>query len=258
MTDFKRADGRSPIELRPARITTGYTKYAEGSVLIEMGATRVICTASIEERVPPFLKGRGAGWVTAEYAMLPRATETRTPREIGRGGPSGRTHEIQRLIGRSLRSVVDLTALGERSVMIDCDVTQADGGTRTAAITGGFVALALALNRHLEAGKLTRSPLRDYVAAVSAGVIEGRVLLDLNYGEDSGAEVDMNIVRTGDGRFVEVQGTAETQPFARAQLDEMIAAAELGVEQLIALQRTAIEEALGQSPFRALSQPATN
>jgi ribonuclease PH len=258
MTDFKRADGRSPIELRPARITTGYTKYAEGSVLIEMGATRVICTASIEERVPPFLKGRGAGWVTAEYAMLPRATETRTPREIGRGGPSGRTHEIQRLIGRSLRSVVDLTALGERSVMIDCDVTQADGGTRTAAITGGFVALALALNRHLETGKLTRSPLRDYVAAVSAGVIDGRVLLDLNYGEDSGAEVDMNIVRTGDGRFVEVQGTAETQPFARAQMDEMIAAAELGIEQLIALQRTAIEEALGQSPFRALAQPATN
>lgn len=257
MTDFRRADGRSPLELRPARITTGYTKYAEGSVLIEMGATRVICTASLEERVPPFLKGRGTGWVTAEYAMLPRATETRTPRELGRGGPSGRTHEIQRLIGRSLRSIVDMAALGERSVTIDCDVTQADGGTRTAAITGGFVALALALNRHLEAGKLTRSPLRDYVAAVSVGVIDGRVLLDLNYGEDSHAEVDMNIVRTGDGRFVEVQGTAEAEPFDRAQMDEMVAAAEVGVEQLIALQRTAIEEALGQSPFRALAQPAT-
>lgn len=257
MTDFRRADGRSPLELRPARITTGYTKYAEGSVLIEMGATRVICTASLEERVPPFLKGRGTGWVTAEYAMLPRATETRTPRELGRGGPSGRTHEIQRLIGRSLRSIVDMAALGERSVTIDCDVTQADGGTRTAAITGGFVALALALNRHLEAGKLTRSPLRDYVAAVSVGVIDGRVLLDLNYGEDSHAEVDMNIVRTGDGRFVEVQGTAEAEPFDRTQMDEMVAAAEVGVEQLIALQRTAIEEALGQSPFRALAQPAT-
>lgn len=257
MTDFRRADGRSSLELRPARITTGYTKYAEGSVLIEMGATRVICTASIEERVPPFLKGRGTGWVTAEYAMLPRATETRTQREIGRGGPSGRTHEIQRLIGRSLRSIVDMAALGERSVTIDCDVTQADGGTRTAAITGGFVALALALNRHLEAGKLTRSPLRDYVAAVSVGVIDGRVMLDLNYGEDSRAEVDMNIVRTGDGRFVELQGTAEAEPFDRRQMDEMVAAAEVGVEQLIALQRTAIEEALGQSPFRALAQPAT-
>jgi len=257
MTDFKRADGRSPLELRTARITTGYTKYAEGSVLIEMGATRVICNASVEERVPPFLKGRGTGWVTAEYAMLPRATETRTQREIGRGGPSGRTHEIQRLIGRSLRSIVDMAALGERSVTIDCDVIQADGGTRTAAITGGFVALALALNRHLEAGKLTRSPLRDYVAAVSVGVIDGRVMLDLNYGEDSRAEVDMNIVRTGDGRFVEVQGTAEAEPFSRTHMDEMVAAAELGVEQLIALQRTAIEEALGQLPFRALAQPAT-
>ena len=257
MTDFKRADGREALELRPGRITTGYTKYAEGSVLIEMGETRVLCTASIEERVPSFLKGRGTGWVTAEYAMLPRATETRTQREIGRGGPSGRTHEIQRLIGRSLRSIVDMTALGERSVTIDCDVLQADGGTRTAAITGGFVALALALNRHLEAGKLARSPLRDYVAAVSVGVIDGRVLLDLNYGEDSRAEVDMNVVLTGDGRFVEVQGTAEAGPFNRAQMDEMIAAAEVGIEQLIALQREAIEVALGQAPFRALAQPAT-
>jgi ribonuclease PH len=258
MTDFKRADGRSVLELRPARITTSYTKYAEGSVMIEMGATRVICTASIEDRVPPFLKGRGTGWVTAEYAMLPRATETRTPREIGRGGPSGRTHEIQRLIGRSLRSVMDMAALGERSVTIDCDVIQADGGTRTAAITGGFVALALALNRHLEAGKVARPLLKDYVAAVSVGVIQGRVLLDLNYSEDSRAEVDMNVVCTGAGRFVELQGTAETEPFDRAQMDEMIAAAELGIEQLIALQRDAITGALGPSLFRALAAPTAS
>ena len=241
MTDFRRADGRAPLELRPTRITTGFTQYAEGSVLIEVGATRIICTASVEERVPPFLKGKGAGWVTAEYAMLPRATETRTARETGRGGPSGRTHEIQRLVGRSLRSVVDMPALVERTVTIDCDVIQADGGTRTAAITGGFVALALALKRHLAAGKLARSPLRDYVAAVSVGVIDARVLLDLNYGEDSRAEVDMNVVRTGDGRFVEIQGTAEAEPFSRAQMDEMIAAAGGGVEQLLALQRAAID-----------------
>jgi len=258
MTDFKRADGRSPLELRPVQLTTGYTKYAEGSVLIEMGATRVICTATIEDRVPPFLKGKGTGWVTAEYAMLPRATETRTQREIGRGGPSGRTHEIQRLIGRSLRSVVEMAALGERSVTIDCDVIQADGGTRTAGITGGFVALALALNRLLGEGRLTRPPLRDYVAAVSAGVIDGRVLLDLNYSEDSRAEVDMNIVRTGSGHFVEIQGTAEAQPFSRAQMDEMVVAAELGIEQLLVTQRAAIEQVLGQTPFRAMLKPAVS
>jgi ribonuclease PH len=254
MTDFKRADGRAPMDLRSVRITTGYTKYAEGSVLIEMGATRVICTASIDDRVPPFLKGRGTGWVTAEYAMLPRATETRTPRELGRGGPSGRTHEIQRLIGRCLRSVVEMTALGERTVTVDCDVIQADGGTRTAGITGGFVALALALNRYLEGGRLDRSPLRDYVAAISVGIVDGRALLDLDYGEDSRAEVDMNVVRTGDGRFVEIQGTAEARPFSRAQMDELVTAAELGIEQLITIQRTAIEQTLGQSPFRALAQ----
>ena len=255
---IRRADGRSPLELRPVQLTTGYTKYAEGSVLIEMGATRLICTATIEDRVPPFLKGKGTGWVTAEYAMLPRATETRTQREIGRGGPSGRTHEIQRLIGRSLRSVVEMAALGERSVTIDCDVIQADGGTRTAGITGGFVALALALNRLLGEGRLTRPPLRDYVAAVSAGVIDGRVLLDLNYSEDSRAEVDMNIVRTGSGHFVEIQGTAEAQPFSRAQMDEMVTAAELGIEQLLVTQRTAIEQALGQTPFRAMLKPAVS
>ncbi len=258
MTDFKRADGRLPLELRPARITTGYTKHAEGSVLIEVGDTRVICTASIEDRVPPFLKGQGTGWVTAEYAMLPRATETRTAREIGRGGPSGRTHEIQRLIGRSLRSIVDLTALGERTVTIDCDVIQADGGTRTASITGGFVALALALNNHLVAGKMERAPLRDYVAAVSVGVIDGRVLLDLDYSEDSRAEVDMNIVRTGDGRFVEIQGTAEAEPFSRLQMEEMLAASEGGIKQLIAIQRAALERVFGEAPFRALMQPAAS
>lgn len=254
MTDFTRTDGRLPGELRPVRITTGFTRYAEGSVLIEMGATRVICTASVEDRVPNFLKGKGTGWVTAEYAMLPRATETRTPREIGRGGPSGRTHEIQRLIGRSLRSVVNFQALGERTVTIDCDVIQADGGTRTAAITGGFVALALALHGQVEAGKLAGLPLRDYVAAVSAGIVGGRTLLDLAYNEDSQAEVDMNIVRTGDGRFVELQGTAEQEPFSRAQMDELIAVAEHGIEQLIAMQRAAIESALGGAPLRVMEK----
>ncbi|HZS05881.1 MAG TPA: ribonuclease PH [Blastocatellia bacterium] len=254
MTNFLRADGRSPGELRPVRITTGFTRYAEGSVLIEMGATHIICNASVEDRVPNFLKGKGSGWVTAEYSMLPRATETRTPREIGRGGPSGRTHEIQRLIGRSLRSVINTAALGERTVTIDCDVIQADGGTRTAAITGGFVALALALHRQVEAGKLVRAPLRDYVAATSVGIVDQRTLLDLAYSEDSRAEVDMNVVRTGDGRFVEIQGTAEHEPFSRARMDELIAVAEHGIEQLIAHQRAAIEGALGSAPLRAMEK----
>jgi ribonuclease PH len=226
---------------------TNFTKYAEGSVLIEVGATRVICTASVDERVPGFLKGKGTGWVTAEYAMLPRATETRTQRDSSRNGPSGRTQEIQRLIGRSLRSVVNMENLGERSVTIDCDVIQADGGTRTASITGGFVALALALRRQMEAGKITKSPLRDYVAAISAGIVQQQVLLDLAYNEDSVAEVDMNIIRTGDGRFVEIQGTAEHEPFSREQMDGLIAAAQSGIEQLIARQREAIEETLGQN-----------
>jgi ribonuclease PH len=254
MTNFTRADGRSPGELRPVRITTGFTKYAEGSVLIEMGATRIICTASVEDRVPNFKKGKGEGWVTAEYSMLPRATETRTQRELGRGGPSGRTHEIQRLIGRSIRSVIDFAALGERTVTIDCDVIQADGGTRTAAITGGFVALALALSKQSEAGKITGSPLRDYVAAVSVGIVDQRALLDLAYIEDSRAEVDMNVVRTGDGRFVEIQGTAEHEPFSRAQMDELIAVAEHGIEQLIAQQRAAIESVLGNTPLRIMGK----
>lgn len=245
MKEFIRLDGRAPLELRPARITTGFTKYAEGSVLIEIGETKVICTASVEERVPPFLKGKGSGWVTAEYSMLPRATETRTMRETGRGGPSGRTHEIQRLIGRSLRAVTDLSVLGERTVTIDCDVIQADGGTRTASITGGFVALAIALSRTVAQQKIARLPLRDFVAAISVGLVDGRTLLDLAYTEDSRAEVDMNIVQTGDGRFVELQGTAEAQPFSREQMNEMTSAAEIGISQLIAVQRTALELMLG-------------
>lgn len=252
-----RKDGRQPSDLRPVRITTGYTKYAEGSALIEMGETRVLCTASVEDRVPPFLKSKGVGWITAEYAMLPRATETRTQREIGRGGPSGRTHEIQRLIGRSLRSVVDMAALGERSVTIDCDVIQADGGTRTAAITGGFVALALALSKTMEAGKITRAPLRDYVAAVSVGVVGERVLLDLDYSEDSAAEVDLNVVLTGDGRFVEIQGTAETEPFNRELMNLMIDAATIGVDRLVAIQREIIVQALDGKEFRAMIDPAS-
>ena len=237
-TNSKRADGRLPTELRPVQMICSYTRYAEGSVLMECGHTRVLCTASIEDRVPGFLKGKGVGWVTAEYSMLPRATQTRTPRELSRGGASGRTHEIQRLIGRSLRSVVDMAALGERTVTVDCDVIQADGGTRTAAITGGFVALALALGRYLASGQLSRPPLRDYLAAVSVGIVGERVLLDLDYSEDSAAEVDMNVVRTGGGRFVELQGTAETEPFSREQLDALVGTAEAGIDRLVSIQRS--------------------
>ena len=241
-----RHDGRLPLDLRPVRITCGFTKYAEGSVLVESGQTRVLCTASIEEKVPPFLRGKGVGWVTAEYAMLPRATQNRTARETNRGGPSGRTHEIQRLIGRSLRSVVDMAALGERTVTIDCDVLQADGGTRTAAITGGFVALVLAFDKLFQSGKVERPILRDFVAAVSVGIVGNRVLLDLDYSEDSAAEVDMNVVRTGDGRFVEIQGTAETEPFSHEQMNELVAAAEIGVNRLVAIQRKTIVEVIGE------------
>ena len=254
MTDYKRKDGRTPLDLRTVRVTTQFTKWAEGSVLIEMGQTRVIYTATIEDRVPPFLKGKGVGWVTGEYAMLPRATETPVQRE-NRNGPSGRTHEIQRLIGRSLRSVVDMSALGERSVTVDCDVLQADGGTRTASITGGYIALAMALNRYMEEARILRPPLRDYIAAVSVGVIDGRVLLDLDYSEDSKAEVDMNVVCTGDGRFVEVQGTAETEPFDRDRMDEMLDAAEDGIAQLVDVQKQVLAKALGSETFRALLPP---
>jgi ribonuclease PH len=238
-------------------MTTGYTKYAEGSVLIEIGETRVICTASVEDRIPPFIKGKGVGWITAEYSMLPRATEIRTQREIGRGGPSGRTHEIQRLIGRSLRSIIDMAALGERTVTLDCDVIQADGGTRTASITGGFVALALALEKLLEAGKIERPLIRDYIAAVSVGIVSSGVLLDLNYCEDSTAEVDMNIICTGDGRFVEIQGTAETDPFSRQLMDEMLSAAESGLKHLFAIQRDTIVHSLAGKSFRAMIDSAS-
>jgi ribonuclease PH len=239
---FARTDGRAADELRPAKITPGFLPYAEGSVLIEMGNTRVVCAASLEDRVPPFLRNSGQGWLTAEYAMLPRATQTRTGREIGRGGPSGRTHEIQRLIGRSLRAVADMKVLGERTITIDCDVLQADGGTRTAAITGAFVALALANHQLLKIGKITRSFTTDQVAAVSVGIVGGTPLLDLKYDEDSRAEVDMNIVCTGDGRFIELQGTAEREPFSREQMDELVALGEHGIQELIGLQKTVISQ----------------
>jgi ribonuclease PH len=214
---FVRTDKRGPSDLRSVQITPGFLPYAEGSVLIEMGNTRVICAASLEDRVPPFLRNTGQGWLTAEYAMLPRSTQTRTSREIGRGGPSGRTHEIQRLIGRSLRAVADMKALGERTLTIDCDVLQADGGTRTAAITGAYVAFALAVNKLLKSGKISKSIVLNQVAAVSVGIVDKVPLLDLKYDEDSRAEVDMNVVCTGDGRFIEVQGTAERDPFSRSK-----------------------------------------
>ena len=237
---FVRTDGRAFDELRAVRITPGYLPYAEGSVLIEMGQTRVVCSASVDERVPLFRRNSGQGWITAEYSMLPRATQNRTPREIGRGGPSGRTHEIQRLIGRSLRAAADMRLLGERTVTLDCDVLQADGGTRTAAITGAYVAFALAGNRLLRAGKIHRSIITNQVAAISVGVVGNIPLLDLKYDEDSTAEVDMNVVCTGDGRFIEVQGTAEREPFTREQMDSLMALAGRGIESLIAIQKEAI------------------
>jgi ribonuclease PH len=240
---FVRNDNRAADELRTVRITPGYLPNAEGSALIEMGGTRVICAASVEDRVPPFLRGRGLGWVTAEYAMLPRATQQRTPRETGRGGPSGRTHEIQRLIGRSLRAIAKTANLGERTVTLDCDVLQADGGTRTASITGAYVAFALACRRLLRSGKITRNPLTGEVAAVSVGIVEGTPLLDLKYDEDSRAEVDMNVICTGDGRFIEVQGTAEGAPFTREEMDALLALAQRGIEQLLVVQRAALAEA---------------
>lgn len=237
---FERNDGRAANELRQVKIVPDYVPYAEGSVLIEMGQTRVICSASVDERVPPFLRNRNQGWITAEYAMLPRATQQRTPRETGRGGPSGRTHEIQRLIGRSLRAVADMTVLGERTITLDCDVLQADGGTRTAAVTGAFVALALANRRLLSSKRITRSVVVNEVAAISVGIVDGIPLLDLKYDEDSRAEVDMNIVCTGDGRFIEVQGTAEREPFSQSQLDELLLLASSGIGRLIEIQRSTI------------------
>ncbi|HEX7173925.1 MAG TPA: ribonuclease PH [Pyrinomonadaceae bacterium] len=238
---FKRSDGRRPEELRSVRITPHFMPYAEGSALIEMGQTRVICAATLEERVPFFKRNSGQGWLTAEYAMLPRATQQRTQRETGRGGPSGRTHEIQRLIGRSLRAVCDLGALGERTLTVDCDVLQADGGTRTAAITGAYVAFVLACRRLKNAGQIARLPISGEMAAVSVGIVGGAALLDLKYDEDSRAGVDMNVVGTGDGRFIEIQGTAEGEPFSRDQMDELLALAGAGLTQLFAAQRAALE-----------------
>jgi ribonuclease PH len=236
----KRSDSREPSQLRDTRITPSFTMHAEGSVLIEAGRTRVICTASIEDRVPPFLRNTGKGWVTAEYGMLPRATSTRTQREASAGKVGGRTQEIQRLIGRSLRSITRLPELGERTIWIDCDVIQADGGTRTASITGGFVALALALQHMRQKGMIRTIPLSDYVAAISVGVVAGTPMLDLAYEEDSNADVDMNVVKTGDGRFIEVQGTAEGPPFERAELDSLLGLADSGIQQLIAIQKSLV------------------
>jgi ribonuclease PH len=232
-----RSDNRTPDQMRPVNIVPDFISTAEGSALIEVGNTRVICTASIEEAVPSFLKGSGKGWITAEYSMLPRSTLTRTPREAARGRQSGRTHEIQRLVGRALRAVVDLKRLGERTITLDCDVIQADGGTRTASITGAFVALGLAMQKLVEAGTLSAAPIRDFVAAVSVGVVEDTVLLDLCYEEDSQAEVDLNFVMTGGRKIVEVQATAEQHPFDEAQLKKMMDFAGKGVEALIAKQR---------------------
>ncbi|MEO8481171.1 MAG: ribonuclease PH [Acidobacteriota bacterium] len=239
-----RQDGRPADAARPTRITPDFTMHAEGAVLIEIGHTKVICTASVEERVPPFLRGSGKGWVTAEYGMLPRSTTTRMQRESSTGKVGGRTQEIQRLIGRSLRSVTTMTELGERTIWIDCDVIQADGGTRTAAITGGFVALVLALEKLRERGSLPRVPVTDYVAATSVGIVATVPMLDLAYEEDSRADVDMNVVKTSDGRFIEIQGTAETTPFKRTELDELLALADKGILALMASQREVIGKIL--------------
>jgi ribonuclease PH len=237
-----RSDNRSPEQMRPVNIVPDFIHTAEGSVLIEVGNTRVICTASIEESVPAFLRNKGRGWITSEYSMIPRATLTRTPREASKGRIGGRTHEIQRLIGRSLRAVTDLTHLGERTIWIDCDVIQADGGTRTASITGAFIALGLAMQKLVEAGTLSAAPIRDFVAATSVGMVDNEILLDLNYEEDSRAQVDMNLVMTGSKKIVEVQGTAEQHPFDDAQLKRMMELARKGIEALIAKQQVALSK----------------
>jgi ribonuclease PH len=236
-----RTDNRRLDQMRQVEIETGYLKTAEGSALITVGHTRVLCAASIEDGVPQFLRGSGKGWVTAEYAMLPRATLKRTPREVTKGRPSGRTHEIQRLIGRSLRAVVDLDALGERSVLVDCDVIQADGGTRTASITGAFVALAMALDQLSKFGALKKSPILDFVAATSVGIVGGEPMLDLDYEEDSRADVDMNIIMTGAGKFIEVQATAEHRPFDDTQLNGLIDLARQGIRDLIDIQKRVVQ-----------------
>jgi ribonuclease PH len=244
MTQFIRSGARAAHALRPVRITRGYTVHAEGSVLIEFGGTKVLCTASVEERVPPHKRGSGEGWVTAEYGMLPRATHTRSDREAARGKQSGRTQEIQRLIGRSLRAVFDLKLLGERTIALDCDVIQADGGTRTAAITGAFVAAQDAVNFLLANGKITESPIISAVAAISVGIVQGTPLLDLEYTEDSDCDTDMNVVMTGAGHFVEVQGTAEGAAFSRAEMGQLLHLAENGIVELMALQQKALAQPL--------------
>ena len=237
----KRSDGRAPAEMRPVRISTGYLLTAEGSAVIEVGNTRVLCAASVEETVPPFLRNSGKGWVTAEYSMLPRATATRTPREVSKGRQSGRTLEIQRLIGRSLRTVVSLEALGERTVIVDCDVLQADGGTRTASITGAWVAMSLAIGKLVEYGTQKRSPILDVVSATIVGLVNGSALLDLCYEEDSKADVDMNVVMTGAGKFVELQATGERIAFDDAQMAELVELGRAGIRELITLQRDAVK-----------------
>jgi ribonuclease PH len=237
----KRSDGREPEALRPVGITRNYMKHAEGSVLIEIGDTKVICSASIEERVPPFLRNTGKGWVTAEYSMLPRSTNTRTPRDSMTGRGSGRAFEIQRLIGRSLRSVIDLNGFGERTIWIDCDVIQADGGTRTASITGAYVALVDAFRKMVKDGLIDKVPIKDSVAAISVGKVEGRVLLDLDYEEDSRAEVDMNVVMTGNGKFVEIQGTGEEAVFTKKEMDELTRMAQRGIKELTRIQKRTLE-----------------
>ncbi|HYP71070.1 MAG TPA: ribonuclease PH [Variovorax sp.] len=244
MTEFIRSGNRAADQLRPIRITRGFTIHAEGSVLIEFGQTRVLCTASVEERVPPHKRGSGEGWVTAEYGMLPRSTHTRSDREAARGKQSGRTQEIQRLIGRSMRAVFDLAALGERTIHLDCDVLQADGGTRTAAITGAFVAAQDAVNKLLAQGAIAASPIRGHVAAVSVGIVQGTPLLDLEYIEDSACDTDMNVVMTGAGHFIEVQGTAEGEAFSRAEMNQLLALAEKGIGELVELQQKALAQSL--------------
>ena len=240
MSDFQRSGARAADQLRPVRLTRAYTVHAEGSVLVEFGATKVLCTASVEEKVPPHKRGSGEGWVTAEYGMLPRATHTRSDREAARGKQSGRTQEIQRLIGRSLRAVFDLKKLGERTIQLDCDVLQADGGTRTASITGAYVAAYDAVSKLMASGKLAASPILGPVAAISVGIVDGTPLLDLEYTEDSACDTDMNVVMTGAGHFVEVQGTAEGAAFSRREMDALLTLAEKGIAELMAMQRQSL------------------
>lgn len=258
---MERSQGRKADQLRQVKIIRPYLKYPEGSVLIEMGETRVICTASLEDKVPAFLKGQNKGWITAEYGMLPRSTQMRTVREAAKGHPGGRTYEIQRLIGRSLRSVVDLSALKERTVWIDCDVIQADGGTRTAAITGSFVALVDALQRMMDQEQRSGLPVTDYVAAVSVGKVEGQILLDLDYHEDYRAQVDMNVIMTGRGQLIEIQGTAEGSPFSKEEMDVMLALAGQGIDQLVAYQRQCLGplgDLIGKWPVEADREAAAH